>query len=97
MANVRKRHSTEFKAKVAIEAIKQHETLNELTAEYAVHATQIHNWKKQALEAIPTAFATHKQTAGQDQQALIDELYRQIGQAVAERDWLKKSPRSCPR
>ena len=49
MANVRKRHSAEFKAKVAIEAIKQHKTLNELTAEYAVHATQIHNWKKQAL------------------------------------------------
>ena len=64
MANVRKRHSAEFKAKVAIAAIKQHKTLNELTAEYAVHATQIHNWKKQALEVIPTAFATQKQATG---------------------------------
>lgn len=96
MANVRKRHSAEFKAKVAIEAIKQHKTLNELTAEYAVHATQIHNWKKQALEAIPTAFVTHKQATGQDQQALIDELYRQLGQVVAERDWLKKKSSTLP-
>jgi transposase len=62
---------------VAIEAIKQHKTLNELTAEYAVHATQ-------------------KQATGQDQQALIDELYRQLGQVVAERDWLKKKSSMLP-
>lgn len=86
MANMRKHCSAEFKAKVAIEAIKQHKMPSELTTEYAVHATQIHNWKKQALEAIPIAFATHKQTAGQGQQALINELYRQLGQVVAKRD-----------
>jgi len=78
MANVRKRHSAEFKAKVAIEAIKQHKTLNELTAEYAVHATQIHNWKKQALQAIPTAFATHKQAAGGQRQPYVDEIFQYV-------------------
>jgi transposase len=61
-----------------------------------VHATQIHNWKKQALEVIPIAFATQKQATGQDQQALIDELYRQLGQVVAERDWLKKKSSMLP-
>ena len=49
MTKVRKRHNAEFKSKVAVEAIKEHKTINELTAEYGVHATQISNWKKQAL------------------------------------------------
>ena len=58
MANVRKRHTVEFKAKVAVEAIRQQKTTNELTAEYGIHATQINTWKKLALAAIPEAFST---------------------------------------
>lgn len=49
MANVRKNHTTEFKAKMAIEAIRQQKTTNSPAAEYAVHATRINLWKKQAL------------------------------------------------
>ena len=60
MASVRKNHTTEFKAKVAIEAIRQQKTTNELTAEYGVHATQINLWKKQALTAIPGAFSANR-------------------------------------
>lgn len=90
MAKIRKTHSNDFKSKVAIDAIKQQKTLNELTAEYAVHASQIHAWKKQALESISSAFSKKKEVEVQDQQVLIDELYRQLGQVVAERDWLKK-------
>ena len=76
--------------------IKEHKTLNELTAEYGVHATQISNWKKQALAVIPTAFNTKQQANEQAQQAIIDELHRQLGQVISERDWLKKSPHSYP-
>ena len=90
MSNIRKRHTAEFKAKVAIDAIRQQKTTNELTAEYSIHATQINTWKKQALEAILQAFSNHKGTQALDRQAEIDELYRQLGQVVAERDWLKK-------
>jgi len=46
MTKVRKRHNAEFKSKVAVEAIKEQKTINELTAEYGVHATQISNWGK---------------------------------------------------
>jgi len=88
MANVRKRHTAEFKAKVAVEAIRQQKTINELTAEYGIHATQITAWKKQALAAIPAAFSGQKVKAQESQQAEIDELHRQIGQLVAERDWV---------
>jgi transposase len=90
MANIRKNHTTDFKTKIAIEAIRQQKTINELTAEYGVHATQINLWKKQALSAIPEAFSTKRGKAQANQQQDIDELHRQIGQLVAERDWLKK-------
>ena len=96
MTKVRKRHNAEFKSKVAIEAIKEHKTINELTAEYGVHATQISNWKKQALAVIPTAFNTKQQANEQAQQAIIDELHRQLGQVISERDWLKKKSLQLP-
>ena len=90
MAGVRKRHTVEFKAKVALEAIRQQKTSNQLTAEYGIHATQINAWKKQALAAIPVAFSGKQERAQETQQGQIDELHRQIGQLIAERDWLKK-------
>jgi len=88
MANVRKNHTTEFKTKVAVEAIRQQKTVNELTSEYGVHDTQINLWKKQALAVVPEAFSGKKEKARGNQQQDIDGLHRQIGQPVAERDWL---------
>lgn len=90
MPKTRKVHTTEFKTKVAIEAIRQNKTINELTTEYGVHATQINLWKKQAMDMIPEAFTGKREKAQDSQQQDIDELHRQIGQLVAERDWLKK-------
>lgn len=90
MANVRKNHTTEFKSKVALEAIRQHKTINELTTEHGVHATQINLWKKQALAVIPEAFSGKREKVQDNQRKDIDELHRQLGQLIAERDWLKK-------
>jgi transposase len=90
MANVRKKHTAEFKAKVAVEAIRQQKTANELTAEYGIHATQINVWKQQALAAIPAAFSGKRTREQVSQKGEIDELHRQIGRLIAERDWLKK-------
>ena len=86
MANVREKHGADFKSRVALEAIRQQRTTNELTAEYEVHATQINNWKKQALGAIPDAFSSKKEREQRDQQAEIDELHRQTGQLIAEKE-----------
>lgn len=90
MATVRKNHTKDFKAKIAIEAIRQQKTINQLTSEYGVHATQINLWKKQALAIIPEAFSGKKEKTVEHHQQDIDELHRQIGQLIAERDWLKK-------
>jgi transposase len=91
MAGVRKTHSAQFKTKVAIEAIKEHKTVNELTSEYGIHASQLSSWKKQALEIIPQAFVGKKDKSQTDQQALIERLYQQIGQLTVECEFLKKS------
>jgi len=94
MASVRKRHTADFKTKVAVEAIRQRKTNNELTAEYGIHATQINTWKKQALATIPEVFSCKNRKKHKKWQTEIDELHRQIGQLVAERDWLKKKSSS---
>ncbi len=92
MAQTRKRHTAEFKRKVALEAIKGEKTINQLTSEYGVHATQIKNWKKQALEGIETAFSNKGKQKDKAKDATINELHRQLGQVIAERDWLRKKP-----
>lgn len=90
MSGTRKRHAQRTKVKVALEAIKGQLTTAEITAKYGVHASQINTWKKKALGVIPQAFSSARKRTEDDQQALIDELYRQIGQLTVERDWLKK-------
>jgi len=94
MSTKRKRHTVELKTKVAVEAIRQQKTTNELTAEYGIHSTQINTWKKEALAAISKAFSCKRLKEQEDQQEKIDELHRQIGQLIAERDWLKKKSSS---
>lgn len=96
MGNLRKNYTAEFKSKVAIDAIRQVKTTNELISEYGIHATQINSWKNDALAVIPEAFLSRKKNNQKSQQEEIDELHRQIGQLVAERDWLKKKSSTTP-
>lgn len=88
MTSKRKRHSAEFKAKVALEAAKDLKTLNELASQFNVHPSQISQWKTTLLAEISTIFSTHKTTVDNTQK--IDDLYRMIGEVTVERDWLKK-------
>lgn len=90
MAGARKKHDPALKKQVALEAIRQQKTINEITAEYGIHATQVSLWKKQATDAIEHTFMGRQSSAERDYQREIDELHRQLGQALAERDWLKK-------
>ena len=87
----RKKHSTQTKVKVVLEAFKGEKTSAEITAKYGIHSTQINNWKKAAVEVIPEAFSSHRKRQEDDQQALIDELYKQIGQLKVENEFLKKT------
>ena len=87
----RKRFTSEFKSKVAIEALKGHKTINELASEFDVHPSQITSWKKQLVEVSKSAFQDKKALkAAETQEAERERLYAQIGKLKVEVDWLKK-------
>ncbi len=85
-----KRHSGEFKARVALEAIKGQRTVNEIAGEYEVHPGQIAQWKRQVLAELPGLFSSKRVKEAQDEEELRASLYQQIGQLKVELDWLKK-------
>ena len=89
----RKQYSADFKTKVALEAIRGTKTANEIASEYGVHPTQITEWKKLVLERIPELFNTRGNEKHRDEEALIANLYQQIGQLKVELDWVKKKSR----
>ncbi len=87
----KKSFTSEFKSKVAIEALKSQKTVSELAAEFEVHPTQINSWKKQLLNMSKSAFNTKQQQKAQElAEAERERLYAQIGQLKVELDWLKK-------
>ena len=91
MMNKRKRYSAEFKAKVALDALKEQKTLSELASRFEIHPNQISNWKRQAKEQLPDIFKNGaKEKTKKKQEELTDRLYKRIGQLEVELDWLKK-------
>ena len=86
----RRRFTKEFKAKVALEAIKGQRTVNELAQEFGVHISQINTWKRQLMEAAPDIFAGKKDGEAKQIENERDQLYRKVGQLQVEVDWLKK-------
>ena len=90
MERMRITHSAAFKAKVALEAIREQQTSAELAGKYQVHPAQIRTWKSQAMKGLVGVFTDKRKRAEQAKEELIEELYRQIGQLKVETDWLKK-------
>ena len=88
-----RRHSTDFKAKVALAAIREEGTIAQLSSKYGVHATQITKWKKIALDGMAESFAdgtkaTDKSKMSQQQ---AEALYSKIGKLEVERDFLSRA------
>lgn len=90
MGKVKKKFSKEFKAKVAIEAMKGLKTTAEISSEYSVHPTQIAKWKKELSTGLPGIFSGKNDSEGKSNEQLVDNLYKRIGQLEMENDWLKK-------
>lgn len=89
MKKSRRKFTDAFKAKVAIEALKERETLSELAKRFEIHPNQISIWKREFLENAENAFASKNKKEETDNQ--LDKLYQKIGQLEMENDFLKKS------
>jgi transposase len=88
MKGVRRKHTADFKAKVALAALKGDQTVADLAARFGVHPNQIHKWRKQLMDAASAMFASAAGDRDKGQDAVISELYEKIGQLTVERDFL---------
>jgi transposase len=90
MSSKKKQYSPQFKAKVALEAIRGEKTVPELASQYQIHPTVINGWKRKLLEEANQLFEVESKglKVKEDDQGQINELYRQIGQLKVERDFL---------
>ena len=95
MSSPRRNHTASFKAKVALEALKEQETMAELSKRYEVHANQIYKWRRQLVEYAESAFSTSE--VAPPSTAREDDLLRKIGELTVERDFLSRGLARSPR
>ena len=88
-ATGRRKHSSQFKARVAADAIREDKTVNEIAGQHGVHPSRVSLWKKVAMERLHEVFENGTRPADGKEQ-LIERLYQQIGKLQVELDWVKK-------
>jgi len=86
----RQSYSKEFKARVALDALKGQKTVGEIASEHKIHPNQVSQWKKKALEGMADSFARGKSNEVECLESERDRLYQKVGQLQVEVDWLKK-------
>ena len=96
MMGKRKRYSAEFKAKVALEALRGELTVSQLATKYGVHQTMIGDWKRQAMEGLVSVFSGKTEAREGIREEKLEKLHAKIGQLVVERDFCSP-PAGYPR
>lgn len=91
MKQTRRKFDAAFKAKVAIEALRERETLSGLAVKYDLHPNQISQWKQEFLEKSSQLFDQKRPTSASEPEVDVSKLYAKIGELQMERDFLKKS------
>ena len=86
----RKQHRPEFKARVALEALRGDQTVQEIAARHQVHPNQVSTWKRQAVDGLSDVFSNGTDVERQDRESEIHDLHAKIGQLTVERDFLSK-------
>ncbi len=92
--SIKKKYTSDFKAKVALELLKGEETVSQICSKYSIHPTEAFKWKNQALVILKSGFDektdTEKVRQLKEKEQQMENLYQQIGQQKVELDWLKK-------
>ena len=90
MKESRRKHSPEFKARVALEAVKGEKTIAQLASRFEVHPSQVRKWKREIEEGAAGIFGSDRGQSKKDDEALMAKLYQEIGQLKVERDFLER-------
>lgn len=90
MKKQRRKHTSEFKARVAIEAIRGVKTISEIAAEFEIHPVMVGNWKKDMLEHLPELFENKNAKKEKDTEKETEQLHRKVGQLTMEVEFLEK-------
>ena len=93
MKRHRRKHTSEFKARVALEAIKGLKTMSEIAAEYEIHPVMVSNWKKEMLEHLAEIFENKNARKDKDNDREKEQLHGKVGQLTMEVDFLEKKCR----
>ena len=89
MSQIRKKYSKEYKAQVALSAIREEHTITELSSQYGVHPTQINKWKRLALSGMKNIFSDNpSKQQHQQHDNQVKDLHAKIGQLTEEKDFL---------
>ena len=88
--NIKRQHSSEFKARVVLEVLKETKTVGQIGSEFNIHPTQVKRWRDTALMGLKDTFTDNHGKVLKEKDDLIDQLYRQVGKLQTELDWLKK-------
>ena len=86
--STRRRFTGEFKARVALEAMRGDKTVQEIASKHKVHPNQVGTWKRQAIEGLGEVFSNGPERERQDREGEVRELHAKIGQLMMERDFL---------
>ena len=90
MARTRRRFTAEFKARVAMEALRGDRTIQAIAAKHEVHPNQVSGWKRQAQEGLREMFAGATNRRQADHEAVVHDLHAKIGELTVERDFLSR-------
>lgn len=83
----RRRFAADFKARVALEALRGDKTIQEIAGKHQVHPNQVSAWRRQAMEGLEAVFANGVEAAQRDHETEIERLHTKIGQLTVERDY----------
>lgn len=96
MTSTRRTHTPAFKAKVAMEALKEEQTLNQIGQAYDLHPVQVAQWRKTLQEGAPSLFERGLKAADKGRQSKEDDALRELGRLQMEVAYLKKKLQRCP-